>query len=98
MDEDTEARIDLEHYTDADRAEHDRSLLEDEDLHPTLREEADDENQEGKILVLEVPESEADRAYEILQEYWETEDEDTLEIFDDWEEESEDARESFEQT
>lgn len=90
-------RVDLEHYTDADRADHDRELLEDEGLNPRLREESDETVDGGKVLVLEVPEDEADAAYEILQEYWESEEDETLEIFDDWEEESDETRETFEQ-
>ncbi len=92
------ARVDLEHYTDPDRADHDRELLEDEGLHPRLREESDEEGDGGTVLVLEVPEEEADQAYEVLQEYWENEEDETLEIFDDWEEESDETRETFEQT
>lgn len=95
--------VTVEHYTDRDRAAHDRELLEDAGLHPALEEEApgsvygeNEDTSREVVYVLEVPESELEEATQLLEEFWESEDRDTLDILDDFEDESEEAKEAFE--
>lgn len=74
------ADVTLEQYAELEHAERDRRVLEESGLHPSIHErshgtfppDAPDAASE-KILVLCVPQGEAEKAIEILEARWESE-------------------------
>lgn len=89
--------VTVEHFTDADKLASMREILEDAGLHPTVFEEAGatadgDEtldSPEHLVLALQAPESEAEEAARLLEEYATSEQEEEMELLEYWAEELE---------
>lgn len=81
--------ITLEHYNEPDQAHNDRELLEEAGMHPVIIDDRQGDVMSGppavdssKRVALQVPQSEASLAYDILEEHWESQADDMVDAYD----------------